>query len=469
MLTVLSAHESVVVEPNLGRVRTWKDRTGQFKVEAEFLGLVGNKIRLHKMNGVTIEVPLEKMAAEDKAYITKALRGDAVDDNTPLSAVRDAGHRHSNSRSNSRPEPTRQPSKPPRKHTDWFEFFLNAGCDMDDCTRYGNNFDREKIEESILSDLQDSNLRTLGLREGDILRVLKFIREKYGPPPPPDKGDREAKIAADAAIAKSLREPTPPPPNLFTSADGTLKQPARRGRPSVSGRQASTAVDSNALGAAAAKLNDRGVTPPISRVASPPTMKADPIDKRSSSTIPQTGGGFDDDAWTPRGPATPAPAPAPAPAPVVAAPAPPPAPPAPTPIQPPTLAPRPGSTGPPSSGLTYNDGLLAQLGLGAGVPRPPSAPAMSQSYSSGAGSFHSPSPNPNGPRGPIAPIAQNQSLLAPLIPTPTGFRPQFSQAPLMPNMTGYPMQQQLQPNFTGMPMQQREPAGPSLPPFLAQD
>ncbi|KAL8280638.1 hypothetical protein RQP46_006961 [Phenoliferia psychrophenolica] len=437
-------------KPNLNRVRTWKDRTGQFKVDAEYLGLIGNKIRLHKTNGVTIEVPVEKMSGEDKAYINKVMRGESVDHNLVAAGEQPRAPSTSTARSPSAVQASRgTPTKVPHKQTDWFEFFLNAGCAMDDCTRYGNNFEREKMEESILGDLEASNLRTLGLREGDIIRVIRFIKDKYGAPAPPDKTEHEAREAARTSQAQ--RQPTPPPPNLFTSADGTLKP--RRGRPSQGGRSRSTStVDASALGQAASKLAEqRTSTPPIQRVASPQAMK-DPIDKRSSSTIPQMGG-FDDDAWTVKGPPSKPPTPAPAPAPVVVSP--PPAPPAPTPIQPPSLAPRPESTGPSASTLTYADGLLAGLSA-----RPPSAPVGGGSYNNSPnGSFQSQAPpiqafNPNAPRGPVAPVPANQGLLQPLIPTQTGFRPQFSQAPLMPSVTGYPgmMAQQsfsAQPSYNG--------------------
>ena len=52
-------------KPNSHRVRTWTDRSGTFKVEAEFIGLREGKIHLHKMNGVKIAVPVTKMAVED--------------------------------------------------------------------------------------------------------------------------------------------------------------------------------------------------------------------------------------------------------------------------------------------------------------------------------------------------------------------------------------------------------------------
>lgn len=455
-------------EPAAHRVRTWKDRTGQFKVDAEFLGLNGNKIRLHKLNGVIIEVPIEKMSSEDTAYLKKVTsRSASGDDDTPLAHIanqedrRNERHRRGEAaaegagapRQSSRP-PASKPAKP-RQDTDWFEFFLNAGCDMNDCTRYANNFQRERIEESLVSDLEATTLRTLGLREGDIIRVLKLVRDKYGAPPTPDKSDRDAQISADAQMARSLQGPTPPPPNLFTGPDGGLKS-TRRGRP-ANGRQA-TAVDSAALADAGAALAKRSETPPVALPSNRTGSSLDPS-RRSSSTIPQLGG-FDDDAWTVKTPSKPTtPVPPPIQAPVAS-----PQPPAPTPIQPPIQQARPGSTGPPTSTLSYNDGLLAQLGIGA---RPPSAP-VPHTYSQGMspnGSYSGQSPGsfiPSGPRAPIAPIPANQGLLAPLIPTNTGMpsfgRSPFSQGPMMPQATGFPMQQGMgmqQPltqSFTGMPM-----------------
>lgn len=63
---------------------------------------------------------------------------------------------------------------------DWFEFFLNCGVDVSNCQRYTINFEREQISEETLPDIQPSILRTLGLREGDIIRVMKYLDQKYG-------------------------------------------------------------------------------------------------------------------------------------------------------------------------------------------------------------------------------------------------------------------------------------------------
>lgn len=44
----------------------WKDSTGQFQVEAEFLGIRGTDLYLKKTNGVTIKVPLDRLSAESQ-------------------------------------------------------------------------------------------------------------------------------------------------------------------------------------------------------------------------------------------------------------------------------------------------------------------------------------------------------------------------------------------------------------------
>jgi hypothetical protein len=68
-------------------VRTWTDRSGSFKVEAEFIGLKDGKIHLHKQNGVKIAVPVNKMAIEDLEYVERAT-GVSLDDDKPLSEIK---------------------------------------------------------------------------------------------------------------------------------------------------------------------------------------------------------------------------------------------------------------------------------------------------------------------------------------------------------------------------------------------
>ncbi|BGP47678.1 hypothetical protein JCM10450v2_003543 [Rhodotorula kratochvilovae] len=451
-----------IKKPNLARTRVWKDRTGQFKVEAEFLGLNGQKIRLHKVNGVVIEVPLEKMSQEDANFVRQLQSGGGEGSSRSSSARREDSDARRERRADrearhaARADAVKgvvtvtKPSAAPKKRAgdfDWFDFFLQAGCDMDNCTRYARNADNEGFDEALIPDLEDSNLRGLGLKEGDVIRVKRHIKDKYGKPPPtPDKDrarasstsagvseSRQAQIDADHELAQKLArgEPLPPPaPQLFSSGpEGTLKP--RRGRRNTAA--SATSVNPDALNAAASELEkNRGASPtaPISSPSSPVETR-----KRSSSTVP-VHGGFDDDAWDIKPSASKAVSPPPAPAPPKA-PSPPPAPAAPPAPAVPIVAPSPAPAKPAEasrtdsgSTLTYNDGLLAGLAVAA---RASSAPAPAQAPQQTGGSFLTPQQtgyNPAAPRGPIAPVPANQGLLAPLQPLRTG-------APLQPQNTGF--------------------------------
>ncbi len=202
--------KTAVVDPSLRPTTRacGPDRTGQFKVEAEFLGFNQGKIRLHKMNGVVIEVAVEKMSDPDIKFL-EDITGKTLnptDDEIAASNSRrrerererqssrsqaSSGATSSMSREDREKERERRKEKEreqrrrdqaksgPKRNVDWFEFFLAAGVDVDDCTRYASAFERDKIDETVLGDLDPGTLRSLGLREGDIIRVTKFIDRKY--------------------------------------------------------------------------------------------------------------------------------------------------------------------------------------------------------------------------------------------------------------------------------------------------
>ncbi|KAH7345107.1 hypothetical protein B0J17DRAFT_638359 [Rhizoctonia solani] len=498
------------VGPHPGKTRVWHDRTGQFKVEAEFLGMENGKIKLHKTNGVIIDVPAAKMSPEDMAYIDKAISAGKRpatapdDDNVPLSVIAE--------RRNSRPPSTPSrpvPQQPKKPQVDWFEFFLGAGCDIDDCTRYAASFNRDKIDESIVADIKESTLRSLGLREGDILRVMKAI-EKKGWKHEDDSARRE-QMRKDEELARQLQAQenaasprrsatTSPAPNLFTGPNGQLKN-TRRGRPPPTSKTAPIAVDASVLGTGS---TSRGGTPQITSPAggvltSSPTAANEERPASAAPVVAPLASGFDDDAWTPRPssakPASPAPAVAlspppaptppvsapPPPAPVVApvAPTPPPAPPAsaPAPVPPVASPPiqRPATTNPPAATLSQPASSQFDILSKIQQMRPPSAPIVSQptgvqspgmvpsSFQVGLGMGNSAAPIGQlltaqqtgllGPRGPPAPIPSNQSLLSPLVPTNSGFN---AFVPTRPGST---------PSFGGL---QSQPTGfqPSQPSFM---
>lgn len=405
------------------------------------------------------------MSAADMEYIRKAGRNPtsptsppANEDDIPLGAL-------PNRRSTQGPPSSSRPQAPLQRksHVDWFEFFLNSGCDLDDCTRYATSFEREKIDEAILPDLNHDTLRELGLRAGDIIRVMKQIELRGWKVQQPRSADPKVQeqMKKDAELAARLQEEefgrkTPvrnntASPGLFTGPGGTLRNNTRRGRPPPT-KAATLTVDASGIASVSEQLS-RTSTP--ANVSSPTTATASGSKQTTTSPVVD---GFDD-AWEPRPtsaaskpattPTTATPRSAPAP---VATPTPPP-PPAP-PVQPPAPQPpaQPAQTTPAAQPTTAPKlatefDVLARLG----TMRPPSAPAQPMTsplaptispppagFQQGMGMGSSPAPMGSllqaqatgalsplqaqgGPRAPYAPVPQNQELLKPLIPTNTGF------------------------------------------------
>ncbi|KAF9075858.1 hypothetical protein BDP27DRAFT_1415020 [Rhodocollybia butyracea] len=502
--------------PPADRVRVWHDRSGQFRVEAALLNFKEGKLRLHKINGVIVEVPSEKMSVEDMRYVEKLLskksrppaNAGISEDDIPLGELRPGSSPGGKSRS---PQPKKGPT------IDWFDFFLSAGCDVDDCTRYTASFERDKIDEAILPDITESTMRSLGLREGDIIRVKKVIDNRK----PKSNNDQ---IAKDEELARQLQaqengdSKVTSPPNLFVSGpNGALKgKDIRRGRPQPS-KSLPSAVDLDTISEVSDKIQ-RTESPSLLSPASATPVQPPP---RSSSTTPATSG-FDDNAWTNRPSSTKPLAPTP---PAVSAtarapsapPAPPPA--AATPPNPPSSAP---VSGPPSLAKTTEDDVFQQLarlselrknaapapspinnvptmGTPSPIPQALTPPVAPTGYASGMGMGNSPVPmgqhlQPQqtgvygaGPRGPYAPVPSNQSLLQPLIPTQTGFNgfvptragtnlspPSFLQsqatgfpgAQPMSQMTGFPGAQPMMSQATGFPGNQPMMSQPTGMPFM---
>lgn len=524
-------------KPSPARVRTWVDRTGAFKVDAEFVGLSGaknEKIRLHKLNGVVIEVPLDKMSQDDIRLIEHMMRkrlasnSDSAERRHSHRSDRNRGERDGRSREAEQSQRQHQ-ARPPsssaaggkrvsiaptsgrKDQTDWFEWFLNAGCDIDDCERYARNFEKDRIDVDIVGDLEAATLRNLGLREGDIIRVRKYIAKKTGGsgggtsapsssaqrgPPPPDKDastDREQQLHDDEELARKLQEEMNAGRDgsgLFTNASGGVKN-TRRGRPQPKTAPSAASFDSIASSLTGA---DRSSTPSNERVRSPDTTK----ERRPSSAAPPSSG-FDDDAWTVK----PSPSTAKPPSPVLidassSASSSARATPSPAPVvskdmtglraQTASPASMPSSSKESSSAQALTDAYLDSIGLGkrqvteygsgqparqTASPAPAPAPAPQQPQQqhpqqTGYAPQSQVSPQQtgyyqqqsNGPRPPPAPIPLNQQLLNPLIPTQTGMtgfiptRNQQSPMPMMPQQTSYqPQPQPQQPMQTGFPGQ----------------
>lgn len=507
-ITLLVAGNMIplVPGPPPEKTRVWHDRSGQFRVEAAFLGFNNGKLRLHKVNGVIVEVPSEKMSVDDMRYVERLLEKKqrpnvprVSEDDLPLALSPSVNAR--NNAANMQ-KATPPPKKGPK--IDWFDFFLSAGCDIDDCTRYAASFERDKIDETLLADVTEGTMRSLGLREGDIIRVKKAV-EKRSPTDNLQKPNArvEEQMRRDEAMARELQAlenagaKGSAPPNLFAGPGGVLKP--RRGRPQPNKSLPLSNVDIKAISSVSEHIQ-RTASP---MAQSPVGRQTSPAPRPSSAAAPISG--FDDDAWTNRPssakPLTPTPArPAsaartPSAPPQTQAPAPPPAP------TPTTTAPvaqstpavaataTPTNQTTPSLANTTESDIFNQLARLSNLrqnstpqaqPQNPSpAPAVISppaTFRAGMGMASSPvpmgqiaiqptlSPPPqpyNGPRGPFAPVPANQSLLQPLIPTQTGFS---GFIPTKPAASPSPFNTLAPPSFLSQP-----PPGFSNPqPILSQ-
>jgi hypothetical protein len=64
--TIASDDNPFAPATETNRVRTWKDATGKFTIEAEFISLTGDNIKLKRKDGKEITVPLSRLSEEDR-------------------------------------------------------------------------------------------------------------------------------------------------------------------------------------------------------------------------------------------------------------------------------------------------------------------------------------------------------------------------------------------------------------------
>ncbi|KAL3961577.1 hypothetical protein ACCO45_003100 [Purpureocillium lilacinum] len=209
-----AGHSKSKSKPDSSKVRVWTDRSGSFSVEAQFLGLKDGKIHLHKMNGVKIAVPIAKMSRTDLEYVENTT-GISLDDDKPLADIKRAKS------TDKRPSDVgASVGKSEKPEYDWFQFFLSCDVAVGLCERYAQAFLRDSMDESVLPDVNATILRTLGLREGDIIKVMRTLDAKYG------RDRSKAGADGDAGTGGSFRGLAVP--YGITRAKVVLRLPSRR-------------------------------------------------------------------------------------------------------------------------------------------------------------------------------------------------------------------------------------------------
>ncbi|KAF7724531.1 cytoskeletal protein binding protein [Apophysomyces ossiformis] len=283
----LSVHTELT-KPNREKVRTWTDRSGAFKVDAEFLSYYDGKLRLHKLNGVKIDVPLEKMSIDDIRWVEKSTGRNILKEKEATTKIESATEK--TPPMPRRPEPARSSVPPPKEEKkinlnwDWFDWFMLIGIPMESALIYASAFKADKLDDSDITKLTHKQMKTLGVKEKHVRRIERYI-ETENPEPPSDEeneatqrnsDDKQKQISADEELAKKLQRDWNQSPSSPTKVT--------RAKPAVS---APKEVHPDLLEFIGTKF-----TSEPGSIDEAPKNKQNPT---SSDLI-----GFEDDAWTPR-------------------------------------------------------------------------------------------------------------------------------------------------------------------------
>ncbi|TVY44744.1 Actin cytoskeleton-regulatory complex protein [Lachnellula occidentalis] len=259
-------------KPDPAKVRTWTDRSKSFSVEAQFLALKDGKINLHKMNGVKIAVPVVKMSVEDLEYVER-MTGISLDEDKPLSNIKKNQRARADRSRDSASPVGASIERPKQPEYDWFQFFLSCDVQVGLCERYAQAFAKDSMDESVLPDIDAVVLRTLGLREGDIIKVMRFLDKKYAR----TGGKRSVSFGGEEVMDGESSG------GMFAGPGGALRNNTRKGRPAPA-VQSNDVVDPKAFSQEMKEKAHEGVATPLASVPTP-TQK-DVVRN-----------GFDDDAW----------------------------------------------------------------------------------------------------------------------------------------------------------------------------
>lgn len=180
-----------------------------------------------------------ELEREERERLRKELKAAKTGETPPPQPARPpstSGGAAATSSSSSRPN--RSASSAPKDEYDWFEFFLEAGVDVNQCQRYTNNFNNEQIDPSIIESIDSSVLRTLGLREGDIIRVMRYLDQKFNRQPKtndtaqgglftePTGALKTNRTGSASGVTNSLPSPTKTTPSNVDDDAWTVKPAA---------------------------------------------------------------------------------------------------------------------------------------------------------------------------------------------------------------------------------------------------
>lgn len=144
--------------------RLWKDKTGKFQVEAEFVSLSDGKVTILKTSGSQVSVPLEVLSEKDIEYACKRA-GIAV-------------------------PKTKSTGNTVVKGFDWSAFLLSVGIEVDKAKEFGEKFASQSFEKSMIAAFTSDFLSAQGMQMTEIYKIL------------PEAAKRKAQAMQSAAKEK---------------------------------------------------------------------------------------------------------------------------------------------------------------------------------------------------------------------------------------------------------------------------
>ncbi|KAH8547776.1 hypothetical protein BGW37DRAFT_223909 [Umbelopsis sp. PMI_123] len=269
-------------KPDPSKVRLWTDRTGAFKVEAQFVSASEGKYRLHKVNGVKIDVPEDKLCVEDVEYVR-----DLLDKEEQQKRKEKGAHESSKSATDpSKPTITTQNSY--NQNWDWFDWFMMVGIPMQQSLVYSSAFKAEKLDDSDIPKLTHKQMKTLGLKEKYVQRIQRFVETEQVEPPSDDENTNEN----DEELVRRVQEAESEgkAPNIFR----------KKSKSSEGNATARPKATSPAPVKVHGDIFDLLTGDPIEEEpkSTSPKESDESAKQPTSPTSPQNG--FDDDAWIPR-------------------------------------------------------------------------------------------------------------------------------------------------------------------------
>lgn len=142
-------HKQSSVSVKLENSRLWKDKSGKFQVEAEFVSLIDGKVTILKATGSEVTVPLEILSERDIEYSCKR-----------------AGIPYTKKSSTNNTNGTMV------KGFDWLAFFLSIGIEAGKAREFGEKFASQSFEESMISAFTSDFLTSQGMQMTEVYKVL---------------------------------------------------------------------------------------------------------------------------------------------------------------------------------------------------------------------------------------------------------------------------------------------------------